>query len=92
MAEALRRTDEVALNDLTVLAIPEFKVPFAKRRLSFVERLVRLAAGERRARSIMVEGKVSESFGARKTRIGTGHTGPMRVQGFAKADRAPVGT
>lgn len=64
VAEALQRTDELALNDLTpVLAIPEFKVPLPGGVRPSQNDLFVLARGAKGPVSIMVEGKVSESFG-----------------------------
>jgi hypothetical protein len=64
VAEALRRTDEVALKDLTpVLAVPEFKVPLPGGVRPSQNDLFVLARGAKGPVSIMVEGKVSESFG-----------------------------
>jgi hypothetical protein len=64
VAEALQRTDEAALNDLTpVLAIPEFKVPLPGGVRPSQNDLFVLARGAKGPVSIMVEGKVSESFG-----------------------------
>jgi hypothetical protein len=64
VAEAFKRTDEAALGDLTpVLAIPEFKVPLPGGVRSSQNDLFILARGAKGPVSIMVEGKVSESFG-----------------------------
>jgi hypothetical protein len=64
VAEALQRTDEVALDGLTpVLAIPEFKVPLPGGVRPSQNDLFVLARGAKGPVSIMVEGKVSESFG-----------------------------
>ena len=62
--EALQRTDEAALQDLTpILAIPEFKVPLPGGVRPSRNDLFVLARGAKGPVSIMVEGKVSESFG-----------------------------
>jgi len=62
--EALQRTDEAALQDLTpILAIPEFKVPLPGGVRPSQNDLFVLARGAKGPVSIMVEGKVSESFG-----------------------------
>ena len=64
VAEALQRTDEAALQNLTpVLAIPEFKVPLPGGVRPSQNDLFVLARGAKGPVSIMVEGKVSESFG-----------------------------
>jgi len=64
VAEALQRTDEAALADLTpVLATPEFKVPLPGGVRPSQNDLFVLARGAKGPVSIMVEGKVSESFG-----------------------------
>lgn len=64
VAEALQRTDEASLGDLTpVLAIPEFKVPLPGGVRPSQNDLFVLARGAKGPVSIMVEGKVSESFG-----------------------------
>jgi len=62
--EALQRTDEAALQDLTpILAIPELKVPLPGGVRPSQNDLFVLARGATGPVSIMVEGKVSESFG-----------------------------
>lgn len=62
--EALQRTDEAALQDLApILAIPEFKVPLPGGVRPSQNDLFVLATGAKGPVSIMVEGKVSESFG-----------------------------
>ena len=64
VAEAFQRTDEAALKDLTpVLAIPEFKVPLPGGHRSSQNDLFVLARGAEGPVSVMVEGKVRESFG-----------------------------
>jgi hypothetical protein len=64
VAEALHRTDAASLADLTpVLAIPEFKVPLPGGERPSQNDLFVLARGAGGPVSIMVEGKVSESFG-----------------------------
>jgi hypothetical protein len=64
VAEALTRTEEAALTDLTpVLAIPEFKVPLPGGVRPSQNDLFVLARSANGPVSIMVEGKVSESFG-----------------------------
>jgi hypothetical protein len=64
VAEALKRTDEAALSDLTpILAVPEFKVPLSGGARPSQNDLFVLARGAQGPVSIMVEGKVSESFG-----------------------------
>jgi len=63
-AEAFQRTDEPSLMDLTpVLAIPEFKVPLPGGVRSSQNDLFVLARGAKGPVTMMVEGKVSESFG-----------------------------
>jgi Domain of unknown function (DUF6946) len=62
--EALQRTDDAALQNLTpILAIPEFKVPLPGGVRPSQNDLFVLARGATGLVSIMVEGKVSESFG-----------------------------
>jgi hypothetical protein len=64
VAEALKRTDEAALSDLTpILAVPEFKVPLSGGARPSQNDLFVLARGAQGPVSIMVEGKVNESFG-----------------------------
>jgi hypothetical protein len=64
IAETLGRTDEAALQNLTpVLAIPEFKVPLPGGVRPSQNDLFVLAHGAKGTVSIMVEGKVNESFG-----------------------------
>lgn len=64
VADALQQTDEPSLKDLTpVLAIPEFKVPLPGGVRPSQNDLFVLARGAKGPVSIMVEGKVSESFG-----------------------------
>ena len=64
VAKALQRTDETSLRNLTpVLAIPEFKVPLPGGVRPSQNDLFVLARGANGPVSIMVEGKVSESFG-----------------------------
>ncbi len=64
VAEALQQTDEVSLRELTpILAIPEFKVPLPGGVRPSQNDLFVLARGAKGPVSIMVEGKVSESFG-----------------------------
>jgi hypothetical protein len=64
VAEALQQTDEALLGELTpVLAIPEFKVPLPGGVRPSQNDLFVLAHGSKGPVSIMVEGKVSESFG-----------------------------
>jgi len=64
VAEALQRTDEAVLADLTpVLAIPEFKVSLPGGVRPSQNDLFVLARGAKGPVSIMVEGKVSETFG-----------------------------
>jgi hypothetical protein len=64
VAEALQRTDEAVLKNLTpILAIPEFKVPLPGGVRPSQNDLFVLARSAMGPVSIMVEGKVSESFG-----------------------------
>ncbi len=64
VAKALQRTDEPSLGELTpVLAIPEFKVPLPGGGHPSQNDLFVLAQSAKGPVSIMVEGKVSESFG-----------------------------
>ncbi|MGB8475990.1 MAG: hypothetical protein WCE61_18060 [Candidatus Acidiferrum sp.] len=64
VAKPFQQTNEVALKDLTpVLAIPEFKVPLPGGVRPSQNDLFVLARGTNGPVSIMVEGKVSESFG-----------------------------
>ncbi len=64
VAQALQQTDEVSLLDLIpILAIPEFKVPLPGGARPSQNDLFVLARGAKGPVSIMVEGKVSESFG-----------------------------
>jgi len=64
VAKALQQTDEASLRDLTpVLAIPELKVPLRGGVRPSQNDLFVLARGAKGAIAIMVEGKVSESFG-----------------------------
>jgi hypothetical protein len=64
VAGALQRTDDGLLEGLTpVLGIPEFKVPLPGGVRPSQNDLFVLAKSERGPVSIMVEGKVSESFG-----------------------------
>lgn len=64
VAEALARADQVELGELRpVLAIPEFKVPLPGGVRPSQNDLFVLARGAKGPVSIMVEGKVSESFG-----------------------------
>ena len=62
--EAFRRTEEASLRDLTpLLSIPEFKVPLPGGVRPSQNDLFVLARGTNGLVSIMVEGKVRESFG-----------------------------
>jgi hypothetical protein len=62
--EALTRTGEVLLQAVTpILAVPEFKVPLPGGKHPSQNDLFVLARGATGPVSIMVEGKVSESFG-----------------------------
>lgn len=64
VAKALQQTDEPSLKGLTpVLAVPEFKVPLPSGVRPSQNDLFVLARGANGPVSIMVEGKVSESFG-----------------------------
>jgi hypothetical protein len=64
VARALQQTDDAAFGDLTpLLAIPEFKVPLPGGLRPSQNDLFVLARGAKGPVSIMVEGKVSESFG-----------------------------
>jgi uncharacterized protein DUF6946 len=64
VAKALQQTDEVSLlNLMPILAIPEFKVPLPGGGRPSQNDLFVLARGAKGPVSIMVEGKVSESFG-----------------------------
>jgi hypothetical protein len=64
IARAFLGTDEALLEGLTpILAIPEFKVPLPGGVRASQNDLFVLARGARGPVSIMVEGKVSESFG-----------------------------
>jgi Domain of unknown function (DUF6946) len=64
VAKALQQTDEASLEELTpVLAIPEFKVPLPGGVRPSQNDLFVLAHSAKGPVSIMVEGKVSESFG-----------------------------
>jgi hypothetical protein len=64
VAKALQQTDEASLGELTpVLAIPEFKVPLPGGVRPSQNDLFVLALGAQGPVSIMVEGKVNESFG-----------------------------
>src|SRR5208282_286720 len=64
VAQALRRTDDALLEGLTpVLAIPEFRVPLPGGVRASQNDLFVLARSAKGPVSIMVEGKVSESFG-----------------------------
>lgn len=64
VAKALQQTDEPSLGGLTpVLAIPEFKVPLPGGVRPSQNDLFVLAGGANGPVSIMVEGKVNESFG-----------------------------
>jgi len=66
VAKALQLTDEVLLEGLKpILAIPEFKVPLPGGVRPSQNDLFVLARGEKGPVSIMVEGKVNESFGPR---------------------------
>jgi hypothetical protein len=63
---ALHQTDEPSLSVITpLLAIPEFKVPLPGGVRPSQNNLFVLARGAKGPISIMVEGKVSESFGPR---------------------------
>lgn len=62
--QALHQTDDALLMNLTpVLAIPEFKVPLPGGVRASQNDLFVLARGSKGPVSIMVEGKVNESFG-----------------------------
>jgi len=64
IAEALHRTDDALLGELTpVLAVPEFEVPLPGGERPSQNDLFVLARGAGGPVSIMVEGKVRESFG-----------------------------
>src|SRR6266850_2764548 len=64
VSKALQQTDEASLRELTpILAIPEFKVPLPGGVRPSQNDLFVLARGAKGPVSIMVEGKVSESFG-----------------------------
>jgi hypothetical protein len=64
VAQALQRTDDALLEGLTpVLAIPEYKVPLPGGVRASQNDLFVLARSAKGPVSIMVEGKVSESFG-----------------------------
>ncbi len=64
VAGALQRTDDALLEGVTpVLAIPEFKVPLPGGVRASQNDLFVLARGAKGPVSIMVEGKVNESFG-----------------------------
>jgi hypothetical protein len=64
VTKALQQTDEALLEDITpVLAIPEFKVPLPGGVRPSQNDLFVLAKGAKGPVTIMVEGKVRESFG-----------------------------
>ena len=87
MSEALQRATDTSLHGLTpLLAIPEYKVPLPGGVRPSQNDLFVLASGPRGLVCIMVEGKVSESFGPSlgKWRIGASRGKELRLQFLLK--------